>query len=211
MFLGAASCALVTLVCSSSSADTLPPTSPPPPAPHETGAIHGNTPIGVGVLGGVGFPRPLAVEGVLKLDRLVLFGVEYSALPAMSVSGGQLSLWALAGDLRVFPLRNGFFIGLRAGKQHLGELASVSVSGVGSVSATQGVDTIFVNPRVGFLWSWHALAFGLDAGVQVPVSSTTSSSLPAGVSAPSSATDLAHTFGQSALPTIDLLRIGVVL
>jgi hypothetical protein len=206
-FLGAAACALVALVHSSTSlADT-----PAPPTPHEKGAPHDSGPVAFGVLGGVGFPRPLAVEGVIEVDRLVLFGIEYSALPSTTISGVQTSLWALAGDARVFPFRNGFFIGLRAGKQHLGELASVTVTGAGSFSATQSADTIFVNPRMGFLWNWHALALGIDAGVQIPTSATTSSTLPAGVSPPSGVANLTHTLGEGVLPTIDLLRIGVVL
>jgi hypothetical protein len=111
----------------------------------------------------------------------------------------------------VFPFRNGFFLGLRAGKQHLGELASVSVGGVGSFSATQSVDTIFVNPRAGFLWRWHALALGIDAGVQIPVSATTSNNFPSGVSPPSGVAGVTHALGQGVLPTIDLLRVGVVM
>ena len=72
-------------------------------------------------------------------------------------------------------------------------------------------ETTFINPRLGFLWNWHALAIGIDAGVQIPVLTTTASTLPGGVSPPSSATDLTHTFSQSVLPTVDLLRIGVVM
>ncbi len=204
-FLGAVACALVTFVHGSTCfADT-------PPAPGEKGAAHGTSSFDLGVLGGVGFPRPLAVEGVVELDKLVLIGVEYSALPQTTISGAQTTLWALAGDARVFPFRNGFFLGLRAGKQHLGELASISVAGAGSLSATQTVDTIFVNPRLGFLWTWHALALGIDAGVQIPVSASTSSNLPAGVSPPPGVADVTHALGQGVLPTIDLLRIGVVM
>lgn len=60
--------------------------------------------LGVGALVGVGFPRPLAAEGVIKLERLVLLGAEYSALPSITVSGVQASCWAAAADVRIFPL-----------------------------------------------------------------------------------------------------------
>lgn len=166
--------------------------------------------IDVGVLGGVGFPRPMAIEGVIEFDHLVLFGAEYSALPQVSVSGVQTSLWAIAGDVSVFPMRNGFFVGLRAGRQHLGELGTLTV-GTGSVTATQTADTTFVNPRIGFLWQWHAFALGMDAGVQIPVSTSTASTLPAGISPPSSVAGINHALSEQALPTVDLLRIGVVL
>jgi hypothetical protein len=166
--------------------------------------------IDVGVLGGVGFPRPMAVEGVIEFDHLVLFGAEYSALPQISVSGVQTSLWAIAGDVSVFPMRNGFFIGLRAGRQHLGELGTLTV-GTGSVTATQTADTTFVNPRIGFLWQWQAFALGMDVGVQIPVSVSTASTLPTGISPPPTAASITHTLSEQAIPTVDLLRIGVVL
>ena len=192
------------------------PDSPPrkedAPAPKETdSAHHDGGGVHFGVLGGVGFPRPLAVEAVLQFDRLILLGAEYSALPTTSFSGVEVSMWALAADARVFPMRNGFFVGLRVGKQHLGEQASITLANVGTLSATNTADTTFINPRLGFLWNWHALAIGIDAGVQIPVLATTASTLPAGVSPPSGVTDLTHTFSQSVLPTVDLLRIGVVM
>lgn len=181
------------------------------PAPKETDASHHDGSLHFGVLGGVGFPRPLAIEGVLEFDHLILLGAEYSALPTTNFSGVDTSMWALAADARVFPFRNGFFVGLRAGKQHLGETATLSVSSVGSVTASNTADTTFINPRLGFLWNWHALALGIDAGVQIPVLSTTANNLPAGVSPPSGAADLTHTLSQSVIPTVDLLRIGVVM
>jgi hypothetical protein len=164
----------------------------------------------VGVLGGVGFPRPLAVEGIVVIDRLVLLGAEYSALPATTIAGVQTSLWAVAADARVFPFRNGFFVGMRAGQQHLDESATITVTNVGSFSGSTSADTTFINPRMGFLWNWGVLALGIDAGVQIPLSASTSSNLPAGVSAPAAVTAVTQ-LSQQTLPTIDLLRIGLVL
>ncbi|HEY1694386.1 MAG TPA: hypothetical protein VGG39_19590 [Polyangiaceae bacterium] len=165
----------------------------------------------VGVLGGVGFPRPLGVEAILQLDGLVLFGAEYSALPTVDVSGVNTSLWAVAGDIRVFPARSGFFVGLRAGRQHLAEQGSIAVTGVGTFSAGQTADTTFVNPRMGFLWTWRPFALGIDAGVQIPVSTTAASTVPAQIQLPAAVTEATHLLSQQVLPTIDLLRIGVVM
>jgi len=217
--LGAAASALVSLAISNralaqgpaqTESAAAPTAKEDPPAPKETDASHRDGAVHVGVLGGVGFPRPLAIEGVLQFDRLILLGAEYSALPTTNFSGVDTSMWALAADIRVFPMRNGFFVGLRAGKQHLAESASVTVSTV-SMTGSNTADTTFINPRLGFLWNWHAFAFGIDAGVQIPVLTTTASNLPAGVSPPSGAADLSHTFSASVLPTVDLLRIGVVM
>lgn len=202
----AAVCALVSLVHSSASVAA---TAPATPAERE--AQRGQSSINVGVLGGVGFPRPLAVEGVLELDRLVLLGIEYSTLPTTTFDGVQANLWALAGDVRLFPFRGGFFVGIRAGRQHLGEFASATITGLGSLSASLGTDTNFINPRLGFLWTWHALAFGIDAGVQIPLSTSTSTTLPPGITPPGTIVDLNRVLTQDVLPTVDLLRIGVVM
>jgi hypothetical protein len=187
-----------------------PSATPVAPSPRETDARHRGDGVHLGVLGGVGFPRPLAIEGMLEFDRLIVLGLEYSALPTTTFSGVQTNAWALAADFRVFPFHNAFFIGLRAGKQHLSEVASLT-SGTGTVSASETADTTFINPRIGFLWSWHALALGIDAGVQIPLLSTSSSSLPPGVTAPTTATDVSRVLSQDAIPTVDLLQLGVVL
>ena len=153
-------------------------------APKESEKSHEDRGVRLGVLGGVGFPRPLAVEGVLELDRLFMIGGEYSALPTSNIAGAQTSMWALAADARVFPMRNGFFIGLRVGRQHLEESATITVTGVGTYSGSNTADTTFVNPRLGFLWSLGPVALGIDAGVQIPLSSSSSSTVPAGVPIP---------------------------
>jgi len=198
----AAACVLVAVTCSS--------TARAQSAPKEAEKPRSGDALRVGVLGGVGFPRPFAVEGVVVIDRLVLLGAEYSALPATTLAGVQTSLWAVAADARVFPFRNGFFVGVRAGQQHLDESATITVNGVGSFSGSNTADTTFINPRMGFLWSWSVLAFGVDAGVQIPLSASTASNLPAGVSAPQAVTDVTHALAQQVLPTIDLLRLGLV-
>src|SRR5215471_1437062 len=40
----------------------------------------------IGVLGGLGFPRPLSLEGMVKIERIVGLGAEYSVLPSISIS-----------------------------------------------------------------------------------------------------------------------------
>ena len=165
-----------------------------------------------GVLGSVGFPRPLAIEGFVKIERILGVGVEYSALPSLSVSGVNTHFWAIAADARVFPFKNAFFIGLRAGRQHLGGDATVTVAPYGSLNETLSVDSTFVNPRLGFLWTWEpGISLGVNIGVQVPVSTSSSNSLPSQVAIDSRITRVTNTLGRYALPTLDLLQIGVLL
>jgi hypothetical protein len=172
-------------------------------------------PLGFGVLGGVGFPRPLSVEGLIKIDGMVLLGAEYSALPDSTFATVHVSLWAVAADARFFPGRGPFFVGLRAGRQHFTAGGSLTISGVGSYSGSysgsESADTTFLNPQLGFLWSLGPLAFGIDAGVQIPLSTSTSVSMPGGVPMPQAVLDVSRIVGSDVLPTIDLLRLGIVL
>jgi hypothetical protein len=162
-----------------------------------------------GVLGGVGFPRPLELEGMVKIERVLGLGAEYSVLPTLTISGVETSFWALALDARIFPFKNGFYLGLKAGRQHLAADASVTVERYGTYSGHARADTTFLNPSVGFLWTWDSgITLGIDAGVQLPVASNSSNSLPRAIQASQEVTSIANSLGNTALPTIDLLRVG---
>lgn len=174
------------------------------PLPSDARADH----VRVAALGGVGFPELLSVEGLVQLERRVAVGLEYGALPKLTLGNVEIRSWALAGDARIFPWRGGpFFLGLRAGYQHLDASASVSVAAL-TLSGTATVNTWFLNPRMGFFWSWSLLTVGVDAGAQVPVTVDTSSSLPG--SAGDTVTSTAQSFGGTILPTVSV-RMGFVL
>ena len=166
----------------------------------------------LGILGGVGFPRPLALEGMIKLERVLGLGIEYSTTPTLSISGTDTSFWALAATLRVFPFKDGFFLGVRAGRQHLGGEGTVTVAPYGSFRESVTVDTTFLNPRLGFLWTWDSgVSLGIDGGVQVPIGVTVASTLPRGTGVDQEVMDVANAIGNSPLPTIDLLKVGFLL
>jgi hypothetical protein len=167
----------------------------------------------IGVLGGIGFPRPLAIEPVVGLGRTVMIGVEGSALPTTTVGGVGVRMWGVAGDVRLFPFRGAFFVGLRGGYQQISGDATLTATGIGSYTESVEVGTWFVNPRVGFLWVAKPFAIGLDAGLQVPIATTVSrSSLLFMVSPQADAqiTTTTNLLGRSVLPTLDLLRVGLV-
>src|SRR5581483_2944421 len=125
-------------------------------------------PLRLGVLAGVGFPRPFAVEALASIASVADVGVEYGFLPGLDVSSVHTDLWSVAGDLRVRPFRGAFFLGVLVGRQHIGATTTVTASGLGSATEQLGLDSWFVNPRIGFLWTTHyGLALGLDAGLQV--------------------------------------------
>jgi hypothetical protein len=176
-------------------------TAPAPPVEHVRG----------GVIAGVGFPHPLSVEGLVQLERFVAIGGEYGVLPTTTVQQLHTSMWSLAADVRIFPFRGAFFAGLRAGVQHLHEAATVTIGPLGTFSGTQDVDTTFLNPRLGFLWSFGPIAFGVEAGVQIPIAWSTSTNVPAQITPPQPVVILTHTLGMDVIPTVDLMRLGIIL
>ena len=167
-------------------------------------------PVRAGVIAGIGFPRPLAVEGMAVISRTVALGAEYGILPAVTIDGVNTSLWSLSGDLRVFPFRGAFFLGLRAGRQHVGATTTLAIGSFGSTAEVLGLDSWFLNPRAGFLWTTReGLSFGVEAGVQVPIGAAISSTLPLALYPTAQRT--IDALGRTVLPTVDLLRVGLLL
>lgn len=166
----------------------------------------------IGALASAGFPRPLSLEAMVKLERVLAFGAEYGVLPAVSIGGVTTTASAFAADLRIFPFRNAFFLGARAGHQHLGASTIIAVPSYGSLAESIDVDAWFVNPRIGFLWTWRSgVSVGVDAGVQLPVSATTSSTIPPGVQGVGAIVDTTNALGRGVLPTVNLLSVGLLL
>jgi hypothetical protein len=162
------------------------------------------------VLAGVGFPHPIAVEGLATLGGVVALGADYGVLPSVTIAGVNTSLWSLGVDVRAFPLRGPFFVGLRAGRQHVAASTRISIESLGSAPEALTLDSWFLNPRIGFLWTSRAgLALGVDAGVEIPLAPNVSSSLPLSLSPTAQRT--IDTLGRNVLPTIDLLRVGFLL
>jgi hypothetical protein len=163
----------------------------------------------IGAIAGVGFPHLLAIEGMLKLGNVVALGAEYGVLPGTSIAGIRANLWSVAADARLFPFGGGFFLGVRAGRQHVGIETSVTVAPLGSASEALDVDSWFVNPGLGFLWtSRNGFTLGVEAGVQIPLVAATTSTLP--LALVPDAQHAAETLGHRWLPTIDLVRIGLL-
>jgi hypothetical protein len=163
----------------------------------------------VGIIVGVGFPRPLGAEAIVKVDRFA-FGAEYGTLPEVNVGGVYATMWSVAADARVFPFGGEFFVGLRAGRQHVDAHTTISLAQYGAISEALALDSWYLNPRFGILWrSEIGLTLGIEAGVQFPVSPSTTSSLP--LNLVPGAQSAADSLGKAVLPTVDLMRIGFLL
>ena len=175
-----------------------------------TAALSAPPPLRVGVIGGMGFPRPLAIEALAEVSGYAALGVEYGVLPSITVDGVSASLWSFAADVRVFPFRGVFFVGLRLGRQHVGATTTIAMGALGNATEVLGLDSWFLNPRAGFLWTMDGgLTLGVEAGVQIPLSPDVSSSLP--IALYPSAQRTIEALGSSVIPTVDLVRVGLVL
>jgi hypothetical protein len=186
----------------------------------DEGRTESDGPFRFAALGGVGFPRPLMVEGVIGIERALALGAEYGFSPQATIADVDMTLWSLAGTARIFPFRGPFFVGLRAGHQRFGASMSASLGSYGTITDTLTVDTWFITPRIGALWMWRSwIAFGIEAGLQIPISTDVSNSLPIEslpndprvTSATRKLNALVDIVGNSMLPTFDLLRVGFVL
>ncbi len=170
----------------------------------------------IGPLLGIGFPRPLEIEGMVKLEKLVGIGLEYSLMPKMNIMGAEATFKGIAADLRIFPFKGAFFIGAKAGRQWLDARTTVTVGQIGSFQESMSANTWFVNPRIGFLKTWDSgITVGIDAGVQLPINATYQRSGPATDAGLISQTNIDQTLasvagalGNNTTPTIDLLRVG---
>lgn len=206
---GTASVVGVVVLGASGSALADPAFDPPPPprVVDKPAEPSGDQPrfFSMGALAGVGFPRPLSFELFTKLGGYVGLGAEYGLLPQVTIQGFGASSWAASLDTRVFPFRNAFFFGLRGGYQQIDATGSAY-----SFTASAELATWFLNPRIGLehtFGSWFTLA--TEAGVQLPLSSSFSSTLPDGLALAVRDSTVVRTLS-GVLPTVDLLRVGAM-
>jgi hypothetical protein len=166
-------------------------------------------PFKIGAIAGVGFPRTLAVEGLVKLVDRVAIGAEYGVMPQVNLFGVDARLTSFAGDARLFPFGGPIFVGLRAGHQHLAADTQVTLVGQ-NYAGSVAVNSWYVNPRIGLLWTAHSgLTIGTEAGIQIPFGVDVESHLPPEVDR-SAVVSVADAVGRQVIPTVDLLRIGYV-
>lgn len=166
-----------------------------------------------GPMVGVGFPRPIAIEAVLKVNQHLALGAEYGFMPKLTIGGVETKLWGVAGSARIFPFGGAFFIGVRGGFQKLDASASVTAGSYGTFTESATAEATFINPRIGFLWT-HAsgLSAGIDVGLQIPLSTSLTTTLPKNVpvQVDSTIASVADTLGNGVTPTLDLLRVGIL-
>jgi hypothetical protein len=180
-------------------------------------------PIHVGAMVGLSLPRPLDAQLYVRAFGFVSVGFSYSDFPAfvadplLSAAGlkngqttvrlDQFSAWE--GDVRVFPFAGSFFVGSGLGRQSFKSSVTQSTT-LGSYNGSVAVSTTYATPRIGYLWTvGPGVVLGMDAGVQLKLSSNPQVSLPPGAPADmqSQANRVVDVFGNNPLPSLHF-RVG---
>lgn len=164
----------------------------------------------IGLYGSAGFPSPISVGALVAIDQRFLLGAEYGFLPVSQLAGFDVVHRSWSADARWFPFRGGpFFVGVRAGRQHLAASKTVTVSGWGSATGSTTADSWYVNPRLGLFRMWDSGFFvGADVGLKVPLGHSSTESVPYGQPMPEEVTKVRDTLSARVIPTITLAQLG---
>ncbi len=180
-------------------------------------------PVHFGATVGLSLPRPLDTQLYVRAFGFVSVGFSYSDFPSfvadplLSAAGlkngqttvrlDQFSAWE--ADVRVFPFAGNFFVGSGLGRQSFKSSVTQSTT-LGNFDGSVAVSTTYATPRVGYLWTvGPGVVLGVDAGVQLKLSSDAQVTLPPGAPSDmqSQADRVVDVFGHYPLPSMHL-RVG---
>ena len=192
-----------------------PPVSPAPasPTPDATASVssdlspsHGDDygifgPVRFGPLAGAGIlARPIAIEGFVKIYKLVGLGLEYAFLPKVTLDSVDVSAYSIGADARLFAFSGSFFLGAGFGYQ--------SATGTNDLLGSATATSLYITPRLGWLVVFDfGLALGLDLGVTIPIGANLVVDSPVPQELIQSEIDKANYFAKAALPDIKM-RLG---
>jgi hypothetical protein len=106
----------------------------------------------------------------------------------------------------LFPFFGDLFVGVGLGRQTFKASMTQSTT-LGNYNGSVAVDTTYAAPRIGYLWTFGpGLTVGMDAGVQLKLSSDAQINLPPGSPADmqSQAQRVVDVFGNGPLPSFHL-------
>ena len=158
----------------------------------------------VGAIAGVGFPHPLTVEALVKIDRIVAIGAEYGFTPDINISGVTASMWSASGDVRVFRCA------ARSSSARARRRAATPRREVVRVLASDHSANVLREPA-------HRLLVDVEERVHLRHRRRRAAPVTYSVTGTSTAmsipqlTNAASLIGGTVLPTVDLLKIGFML
>jgi len=180
-------------------------------------------PVHFGATVGLSLPRPLDAQLYVRAFGFVSVGLSYSDFPsfvadpllsAAGLKNGQTTVRldrfsAWEADVRVFPFAGNFFVGSGLVWQSFKSSVTQSTT-FGNFDGSVAVSTTYATPRVGYLWTvGPGVVLGVDAGVQLKLSSDAQVTLPPGAPSDmqSQADRVVDVFGHYPLPSMHL-RVG---
>lgn len=174
-------------------------------------------PFRAGVLVGIGAPSIMSAQIVGTYKGWVGVTAEAGMLPTVSLPIGEgvsVQQSHMSFSARVHPFHGMFFLGCGLGASTLQAHTSATSQGVsGQIGMT--AKTVFVNPQLGFLHRFKfGLALGMDVGVQIPLSGSTSTDASINgtdVETPEGVRNAVAFAQKQPIPMLNLLRIGYVL
>jgi hypothetical protein len=177
-------------------------------------------PVHFGATVGLSLPRPLDAQLYVRAFGFVSVGFSYSDFPsfvadpllsAAGLKNGQTTVRldrfsAWEADVRVFPFAGNLFVGSGLGRQSFKSSVTQSTT-FGNFNGSVAVGTTYAAPRVGYLWTvGPGVVLGVDAGVQLKLSSDAQVVLPPGAPPDmrSQANRVVDVFGHYPLPSLHL-------
>jgi hypothetical protein len=102
------------------------------------------------------------------------FAFDFSYIPQISISQYAFGGTSWDANLKFYPLRGAFFLGVNTGTQQIRASRSQSIAGV-DVTLTGTNSIFFLSPTLGWEWVAHSgFLFGLEIGAQIGLNVTTS-------------------------------------
>ncbi|MEO8799119.1 MAG: hypothetical protein ABI551_14620 [Polyangiaceae bacterium] len=168
-------------------------------------------PVRLGIFAGVGVPSIVSGEVLAKIGDYVGIAGDYGVLPKVKLpiqgGGAEVQGASMSVALRIYPLREAFFIGAAVGQQSVSAGESASAYGLSQTSSFDA-KTVYLAPQIGLMHRFSfGLALGCDLGVRFPVSSSATAS----ADLPDTMNSLMRYSQKGVIPELNILRLGYVL
>ncbi len=168
-------------------------------------------PVRLGIFAGVGLPSIVSGEVLAKIGDYVGIAGDYGVLPKLKLpiqgGGAEVQGSSMSIALRIYPLREAFFIGAAVGQQSVSAGESASAYGLSQASSFDA-KAVYLAPQIGLMHRFSfGLALGCDLGVRFPVSSSATAS----ADLPDTMSSIMRYSQKGVVPELNLLRLGYVL
>lgn len=214
--------ATVLLLAATAGGNPAAPTSTPAKAATPPDADHGLLgPVRLGPSIGVGAPEALQVGALVTYAKVVGVSFAWGTLPKVTVpgtGGATVTRSSLEADLRGYPFRGPFFVGLGVGHARTRGSMDAEVRAYKTsipASASARIETTYLSPKLGVLFVTRSgFAIGADGGVEIPVSGSepeltqSSLGLTTPVQSDNQLVGVARRIAKSPLPFLNVLRVA---